>query len=414
MGSRLGVVAGLGLLLAACTEPLPQEPQDPSDDPLDHEVATSIDWKVEASAPDFWVPESLPAGITELPSNNNLDVELFQGRWWLAWRTASLHWATADARMHIASSGDRGKSWRLEHTVQLGTDLREPRLLVFGGRLSLHFFQAGTNPFAFEPKRLLRVSRAIDGSWSEPEEWGPAGKVPWNLKVRGGRAWLTSYLGNHYSDAPESNVDLFFEFSEDGRTWQPTKGERGVVHHGGSSEAAFEFTADGSLWAVLRNEDGDEAGFGSQVCTAPAENLGEWSCSARCDPERYDSPEMFRHGNDIFLVARRDVGGPFDQGRSDLTLAQQRDEYALTYWRRPKRTALYRIDQTAKRVVHVMDLPGSGDTAFPAIRRLDAHHFLVANYTSPLNDPDRSWFDGQSSPQGTHIYGLVLTFSPAD
>ena len=35
-------------------------------------------------------------------------------------------------------------------------------------------------------------------------------------------------------------------------------------------------------------------------------------CSKRpevCDPERYDSPEMFRHGKEIYMVARGDIGG---------------------------------------------------------------------------------------------------------
>src|SRR5690606_18387540 len=74
--------------------------------------------------------------------------------------------------------------------------------------------------------------------------------------------------------------------------------------------------------------------------------------------------------------------------------------------------ALYRIDRPARRVVHVMDLPGAGDTAFPAVQQTGPDSYLVANYTSPLDDPDISWLRGQTSPRGTQIYLLDLTFVP--
>jgi hypothetical protein len=43
------------------------------------------------------------------------------------------------------------------------------------------------------------------------------------------------------------------------------------------------------------------------------------------------------------------------------------------------------------------DLHSAGDAAFPAVRRTGPHTFLVANYTSPLSDPDRTWIVGQTS-----------------
>jgi hypothetical protein len=61
--------------------------------------------------------------------------------------------------------------------------------------------------------------------------------------------------------------------------------------------------------------------------------------------------------------------------------------------------------------VHLLDLPSAGDTAFPSIRRLGAHEFLIANYTSPLDAPDASWLDGQVLG-GTAIYLVTATFVP--
>ncbi|MBL6975448.1 MAG: hypothetical protein ISR64_06945 [Deltaproteobacteria bacterium] len=110
---------------------------------------------------------------------------------------------------------------------------------------------------------------------------------------------------------------------------------------------------------------------------------------------------MFRHGDDLYLVARRDVGWPFGgPGGGSL----------VDYSFRPKRTALYRIDREARRVTHLVDLPGAGDTAFPSIRRTGAHGYLLANYTSPLDEPDITWIFGQTSDLGTLIYLLDIDF----
>ena len=61
-----------------------------------------------------------------------------------------------------------------------------------------------------------------------------------------------------------------------------------------------------------------------------------------------------------------------------------------------------------------MDLPGVGDTSFPSVRRTGDHTFLVANYTSPLDEPDINWIEGQISERGTRIYLLTLTFVPEE
>ena len=58
----------------------------------------------------------------------------------------------------------------------------------------------------------------------------------------------------------------------------------------------------------------------------------------------------------------------------------------------------------------MMDIPGVGDTAFPAIWRTGPHRFLMANYTSPLDTPDVTWLEGQSSRRGTQIYLMDIEF----
>ncbi len=406
----LGLTAALSLACSGTPQPAPQPPIDPSDDPADWPVDSTVSWQPVLEAPRFVVPGSAvaaPLGIG--PSNNNVEIEFFQGRLYLAWRTSRDHWASAETTLNVVSSGDGGETWTKELEVSLGSDLREPRMARIGGRLLLMFFQGGTQPTAFEPRALWRTVCTGSGHWSPLESWGDPATVPWDLKVRGGEAWLTSYKGNHY-DGGTPNIALFFERSTDALTFAPVTPEERTVYTGGVSEAAFEFDEAGDLWAVTRNEDGDRTGFGSHLCTARASDLGRWTCPEQSDPERYDSPEIFRHGSDLYLLARRDIGGPYDQGRSELSFTEQSRTYQLDYWQRPKRTALYRIDREERRIVHLTDLPGAGDTAFPSIRRTGAHTFLLANYTSPVDKPDIAWVEGQRGP--TSIYLQTIRFEP--
>jgi hypothetical protein len=403
----LAVVA----MWAGCSPP-PTPPQTPSDDPADWEVDPAVTWEPVLGAPRFVVPaRNLPV-TPVLPSNNNADLLLHDGRLYFGWRTSQTHFASDQTRLHVLSSGDLGQSWTFEHTIYLQTDMREPLFLSIGGRLFFHWFEAGTDRFSFEPKRQWRIERKADGGWTGKEAFGPEGEITWSLKKRGGVAWRTSYVGNHYMLGQPSDIAVSFTRSGDGLAWEPVKGD-GVVYRGGVSEVAFEFARDGTLWAVTRNEDGDATGFGSHVCSASPDDLGTWTCSARSDPERYDSPKLLRHGDELYLVARRDVGGPFDQMKSGLPFADQQLQYLAAYSGRAKRTALYRLDTTARKVVHLFDLPSAGDTAFPSIVRLDAHRFLISNYTSPLDgDLDRSWWNGQNAPEGTKLYLVELTFQP--
>lgn len=375
-------------------------------------TATASGFDVVVSEPRFIIPSDiLPAELQPLNSNNNVDVHFYEGRLFLAWRTAPNHFAGPDTHMYIMSSGDNGATWQFEHDVFLGTDMREPRLLGFAGYLQLMFFEAGSDVGRFEPMRLWRTRRLGPAQWSELELLTDAGEVPWDLKIRDGVAYRTSYEGDHYGSGDTSEIAVFFKESTDGTAWTPVGGKPNV-YYGGVSEVAFEFDGTGALWAVTRNEDGDATGFGSHVCYAPPDDLSAWQCSPQTDPDRYDSPEMFRHGDDLYLVARRDIGGPYDARDDDLSLAERRGRYLVAYSLRPKRTALYKISKQERRVVHVMDLPGVGDTSFPSVQQTGPDTYLLANYTSPLDTPDISWLQGQTSGRGTQIYLARLTFEP--
>ncbi len=392
--------------LAMCLAAACSGPKDPSDDPLDWQVDTDAEYEPVLSEPRWVVPRLMPAEAKpSKASNNNVAIQYFGGRLYLAWRTSDLHFPLPDTFIHMASSADDGATWRFEKTFSMGHDLREPLFLSLNGSLCFHFFEGSDIAYEFKALALWRTCMQKDGTWPEPETWGREGEITWDMKVRGGVAYRTSYTGTHYEANPE--LQLRFERSTDGHTWAPISGD-GIVYRGGVSEAAFEPDLDGVLWAVTRNEDGDSTGFGSHVCSAKAGDWGTWECNPKSDPDRYDSPKMLRHGKDLFLVARRDIGGPFDLMTPGINQEDARLQYAAAYWGRPKRTALYKIDRENRKVVFVLDFPSAGDTALPSVIRTGPHTFLIANYSSPLTDPDRSWLKGQASEEGTRIYLITL------
>jgi hypothetical protein len=401
---RCSSVIVLGL--AACREADPAPPPgcapvatDPSDDPADWDpqVDESVDWVVSAGPPQWIVPsDGLPARLAQA-ANNNVSLLVAGDTIFVAWRTAPTHFASTETAMHVVSSTDDGATWVHEHTVALGTDVREPALFLDGDHLAMTFFQGGTSPAAFQPGAVWRAERCAPGDWTEEIIDGETTRVPWDVKQRGGELLRTSYTGEHYQD--DAVLDLHFEVSDDGgRTWRP-RGQD-PVYTGGNSEAAFEVLADGGLVVVTRNEDGDDTGKGAMVCTAPAADKSAWNCPPVSDPNRYDSPELLRHGDDVYLLARRDPEGVFGE-----------DPSLLQYSVRPKRSAVYRVDPATRAVTWQFDLPGAGDTAFVSARRTGPHTWLLANYTSPLDDPDATWLEGQTSPRGTQLYLSTLSFT---
>jgi hypothetical protein len=229
--------------------------------------------------------------------------------------------------------------------------------------------------------------------------------------VFNGSAFASSYIGDHYSPK-RSDILVYFNVSDDGFTWRPLNVSSGFVYEGGVSEVGWTFDDAGNLYAVMRNEDGDTSGFGSRIAFAEAGNLGSWQLfpESGSNPFIFESPRMFTHANQVYLVARRDVDGPFQRANTSLPYDVQKYYNLATYSLRAHTTALWRINKQTMELEWIMDLPGCGDTAFPSIVQIGPHTFLIANYTSPLKYPGWSWIHGQISKEGTQIYFIELQF----
>ncbi len=355
---------------------------------------------------------SLPPETRPLNSNNNLDVVRHtDGRVYLVWRTAPDHYASPDAVMYAISSTDE-TTWRYESRFSLATDLREPRLLSWNNELFLYVARLGTNRLSFDPMGMSFSRRAADGSWSALAEFYRPGFIGWRARVERGTPYLVAYLGGeHIYRFDNIPLDVELLTTSDGMTWRGVNAAMPVVAHGGGSETDFTIGDDGTLFAVTRNEAGDDTGWGSNVCRAPAGDITRWRCHN--DPRKFDSPYMFWHDGEAYLIARRNVSftGNYDLMRRGIDRTAQTVMYQLDYRNRPKRCSLWRYDQATDAIVFMLDLPSRGDTCFPAvISSAVPGEFAVYNYSSDIDGPDVPWGTGQEGP--TFIYRSLLRFTP--
>lgn len=357
--------------------------------------------------PSIGIPEQAAPGT----SNNNLDVVRFDGRVWMAWRTAPDHFASPETRIHVVSSEDE-VTWRYETSFSYETDLREPRMLVVNDTLFLYLAELGTNALGFEPRGTLVSSMNADGTWAPLERTGPDTLIVWRSRMIGDVAHVIGYTGgkNIYLFNGEP-LDIHLFTTTDGVTLSPLNPTRAVVANGGGSEADFAIADNGELFAVVRNETGDDIGWGSSLCRAPADDITAWTCHN--DPRKYDSPLMFWYDGEAYLVGRRNLtaDGHFDLFEGD-EFAERAIRNQLAYSNEPKRCSLWRYDQQRDRIVFLLDLPSKGDTCFASVLDGDAPgEFVLYNYSSPPEtEPEPTWAEGQRAE--TRIYRHVLRFSP--
>ncbi|MFO0557312.1 MAG: hypothetical protein U0269_04785 [Polyangiales bacterium] len=352
----------------------------------------------------------LPMNITPDGSNNNVDVVRHNGRVYMAWRTSGDHFASAATKIHVVSSTDE-LTWRFEQTLTLDRDLREPRFLPVGTSLFLYVARLGTNALSFDPQGISATELRSDGTWSALEEVFRPGFIAWRGRVERGRRLLIGYFGGeHIYRFDGLPLEVHLLETDDGRTLRPFDAMRPVVLTGGASETDFTMNPDtGDLFAVARNEAGDASGFGSKICRANAATPSQWTC--RTDPRKFDSPLMFWHDGEAYLVGRRNLSptGNYDLMRpGDLTRRAIDNQVDYTRW--PKRCSLWRYVQSEDRIAYVMDLPSRGDTCFAAIIALEAPgEFAVYDYSSDIEGPDLGWRQGQMGR--TYIYRHHLRFA---
>lgn len=352
----------------------------------------------------------LPGETPPLNSNNNLDVVRHSdGRIYLAWRTSPDHFAGPETVIYVVSTTDE-QTWDYEATFTLDTDLREPRFLSWDGKLFLYLSELGADEATFEPQGVLVSERLSDGSWSTLESIYQPGFLAWRTRVERGTPYMVGYFGgaNIYRFNGEPlTIELLT--TTDGRTWTGVNPDDPVVSTGGGSETDFTIGDDGTLYGIIRNEAGDDTGWGSKVCKAPASDITDWTCTH--DPKKYDSPLMFWYDGEAYLIGRRNVTptGNYELEPRGSDPTGQTVLFQYQYVNARKRCAIWRYVQDEDRIAYITDLPSAGDTCFPALLETETPGtFVVYNYSSDFESSDPAWNEGQKGQ--TNIYRHVVRF----
>ena len=353
----------------------------------------------------------LPPQVVDNRSNNNVHVIRHAGRVYMVFRTAKWHIASEDAALYVVSSRDQ-RHWRFEGKFKYDRDLREARLIWWRGRLYLYFALLGANPAAFEPGGTMATRELAPGRWTPPRRILFDDFIPWAVKVHRGVPYMLGYTGGGGTFTPNPpDKKVYWLKTSDGFNWGPVERGHAIVYTGQCGETDFLFRGDGSLVTACQTENDDRLGWGAKVCTAPPRRSAHWTC--RGDTRRLDSPFLFSHAGRVYVIARRQ---PAFSGEYDLHYDFLPDRnarfaaYDASYAGTPKRCAVWRIDTPARRFDPVVDIPGRGDTCYPAVIPTGRDRYLVYNYTSPLDGPDEPW--GTALLHGpTLIYRTTLVFA---
>lgn len=353
---------------------------------LSAQCITNTEWEQIIPAP------NLPSQVKTRHSNNNLDVIEFQGRFYVGFRTAPNHFASKKTKLYVLSTTDF-TSWKYETEVFKESDLREPRFFSRNDTLFFMFFNGGKKKFKFEPNGIYQMHYTAN-KWSADQEMNlPLGYVPWRIKPHNGLFYLSTYEGINEYKLNEPCETRFFT-SPDGFTWKPLSDKPQIDHPRASAEAAFVFDDAGDLWGIARLEFD-----GSYIYHAPKDDIATWE--TWYSPHKFDSPIMFTNRGRIFVIARRNLDGPFY--RKDKKYKKNLLRYSL----KKKTTALYQLDTENKTLIHIKDFKSTGDCAFPGIAQINDSTYYVLNYSSNIKKRRKAWLVGQLGK--TFIYKTVLT-----
>lgn len=342
----------------------------------------------------------LPPQVKIQHSNNNLDLVKFNNKYYLAFRTAPTHFASKKVVMYVVSSTDL-ETWTYETEITMGTDLREPRFAVYRDTLNLYFFQGGKKMFRFEPQKIFVCRKPLSGNWSQPQTIHLDGFVPWRLRERKDTLYLSAYYGkNLYRNNHRSNLRLFS--SVDAVNWHPISQEPqiGILS---AEEGEFIFDKEGNLFATVRLE-----GTGALVCKADNTNLATWQ--TKRIKTKYDSALLFDHGDDIYLVSRRNLDGDIDKVKHRKNEKQHRLSNLIRYSITRKVTALFKFNKQDLSLSHITDFPSTGDNAYAGIAEAGPHEYVLMNYSSNIRGRRKNWINGQLGK--TYIYWTRLQFKP--
>ena len=344
----------------------------------------------------FTKDTKFPPEVRIQRSNNNLDLISFKSRYYVAFRTAPSHFASPNTWLYVVSSCDLDK-WDFEDSVHLGYDMREPRFYEHHDTLFLMFFRGGFKMFRFEPNEVLVTYKTKSMPWTKPVSVGLNGFVPWRVRTRNDTLYLSAYNGKDLYRHKHKG-DLRLLTSVDGFHWTNISKEPQLKMES-IEEGEFIFDKQGDMYGIARME-----GSGSLLTYACHDSLSCWHTIFSA--YKYDSSLLLDDDDDIYLLSRRSLGGKMTKAPKWMSSRRARIFELLKYTFSRKVTSIFKYNTIDKVLVHILDFPSTGDTAYPAITKLGKGKYLFMNYSSDITKRRKNWLTGQFGK--TYIYSTLL------
>ncbi len=313
--------------------------------------------------------------------NLTTDLAWWRGAYYLVHSRSPWHMASADSRIVIWRSTD-ARTWeQVAEIANPAGDIRDPKLAVIGDRLFLYILR--NEQLVAEPCGTSFTVSDDGRTWAPIRPCGPEGWLFWRPKQRDDGRWLVpAYWRDH-------GRSILLE-SEDGERWS----QIAHIHEGDrNDETDLELLPGGRAIVTARLEISDSMFGDDGACTlvAAADPPYTTWTTHRCPATRLDGPNLFSYDGEVYAVGRRHrrARGRFNRRAGMLGR---------------KRTALYHV--TARGLVHLLDLPSSGDTGYPGVV-LRGDELTICYYT---NDPqtDPSWFAGMFLPSEIRVAQLSM------
>jgi hypothetical protein len=317
-------------------------------------------------------PDTIPAlpmetwtVVADGRHNAFTDLLYWQDHFWLAYVSSPSHFKSKQSRVVILKSKDARDWQKIAQFHGNGEDIRDPKLAVIKGQLFLYALL--NKQFDPQPYKTIVAHSGDSLTWSPFEEVTPEGWLLGRPVMSDHETWF----------APAHRIDLGTAIllrSTNGVTWE-IHGTIQANDH--ADETAIQLLPDGHMLAVTRIEAGGGI-FGhpeanTQISRADAPYTS-WKSLGRSKVTRLDGPTLFCQDAQVYAVGRRQikVAGPFEWQGSAVGR---------------KRSALFLVEENTGELVHLTDLPSSGDTSYPGAVIVKDKLF-ISYYT---NETGKDW-----------------------
>jgi hypothetical protein len=314
------------------------------------------------------------------------DMIFWHNTFWLVYVSSPSHFSSTKSQLVLLRSSDARNWQEVKKFNGSGQDIRDPKLAIIQDQMFLYALL--NKQFDPEPYKTI-AARSNDGlHWSLFEEVTPES---WLVGRPVTLDEITWYAPAHRIDHGSA---VLLE-SKNGVNWNI----HSTIHEGAeerADETAIQYLNDGRIIAATRLEAGSTI-FGSPQATTlisvTAAPFTTWMQLTKSHVTRLDGPNLFSINDQVYAVGRRQpkVANPFQKQGSAFGR---------------KRTALFLIKESTKELIHLNDLPSSGDTSYAGVAIADGKVF-ISYYT---NDPrtDYPWILGMLLPTRIQITAIEI------